>query len=220
MITIATNVVNVGMTFPGMWAVDALGRRNTTIYGSCGMAVSQLIVAITGAAISVNNQAGQKVLVAFTCIFIAHFAAIWGPFAWVITSEIMSNRARSKGVSLTTGSQWLLNFAIGYATPYLVDEGPGKAGLGSNVFFIWGGCCVIGLVFAYFFVAETKGLSLEQIDLLYRNSSVRNSPKYRRQILAENMQDETKDGIVAAARDKHLGIIGHHEHAESEKEVV
>lgn len=53
-----------------MWAVDALGRRNTTIYGSCGMAVSQLIVAITGAAISVNNQAGQKVLVAFTCIFI------------------------------------------------------------------------------------------------------------------------------------------------------
>ncbi|GAA5959624.1 hypothetical protein JCM8115_001270 [Rhodotorula mucilaginosa] len=220
MITIATNVVNVGMTFPGMWAVDALGRRNTTIYGSCGMAVSQLIVAITGAAISVNNQAGQKVLVAFTCIFIAHFAAIWGPFAWVITSEIMSNRARSKGVSLTTGSQWLLNFAIGYATPYLVDKGPGKAGLGSNVFFIWGGCCVIGLVFAYFFVAETKGLSLEQIDLLYRNSSVRNSPKYRRQILAENMQDETKDGIVAAARDKHLGVVGHHEHAESEKEVA
>ncbi|GAA5988498.1 hypothetical protein JCM10908_003589 [Rhodotorula pacifica] len=221
LITIATNVVNVGMTFPGMWAVDALGRRNTTIYGSCGMAVAQLVVAITGAVVSVNNQAGQKVLVAFTCIFIAHFAAIWGPFAWVITSEIMSNRARSKGVSLTTGSQWLLNFAIGYATPYLVDSGPGKAGLGSNVFFIWGGCCVIGLVFAYFFVAETKGLSLEQIDLLYRNSSVRNSPKYRRQILAENLQDETKHGVVAAAQDKHLGIVGHHEHAaESEKEAV
>lgn len=60
----------------GMWAVDALGRRNTTIYGSCGMAVSQLIVAITGAAISVNNQAGQKVLVAFTCIFIGEKSPI------------------------------------------------------------------------------------------------------------------------------------------------
>ena len=60
----------------GMWAVDALGRRNTTIYGSCGMAVSQLIVAITGAAISVNNQAGQKVLVAFTCIFIGEGSRI------------------------------------------------------------------------------------------------------------------------------------------------
>jgi hypothetical protein len=56
----------------GMWAVDAL----TTIYGSCGMAVSQLIVAITGAAISVNNQAGQKVLVAFTCIFIGEGSRI------------------------------------------------------------------------------------------------------------------------------------------------
>lgn len=53
---------------------------------------------------------------------------------WVITAEIIPNTARSKGVSLTTGSQWLLNFAIGYATPYLVDNGPGKAGLGSHVF--------------------------------------------------------------------------------------
>jgi hypothetical protein len=41
-----------------------------------------------------------------------------------------------------------------------------------------------------------------------------------RNSLAENMQDETKDGILAAARDKHLGVVGHHEHAESEKEVV
>ncbi|POY72073.1 hypothetical protein BMF94_4880 [Rhodotorula taiwanensis] len=220
LITIATNVVNVGMTLPGLWAVDALGRRYTTIYGSAGMAVCQLIVAVTGAAISVTNQAGQKVLVAFTCIYIAHFAAIWGPFAWVITSEIIPNAARSNGVSLTTGSQWLLNFAIGYATPYLVDKGPGKAGLGSNVFFIWGGCCVIGLVFAYFFVAETKGLSLEQIDLLYRNSSVRNSPKYRRQILEENLQDETKGAYLSTVHDKNTGAVGHLEHVDSEKEAV
>ena len=41
-----------------------------------------------------------------------------------------------------------------------------------------------------------------------------------RNSLAENMQDETKDGIVAAAHDKHLGVVGHHEHAESEKAVV
>ncbi|BGP57103.1 hypothetical protein JCM8202_000545 [Rhodotorula sphaerocarpa] len=214
MITIATNVVNVGMTFPGMWAVDKLGRRYTTMYGSIGMAVSQLIVAITGAAVSANNEAGQKVLVAFVCIFIAHFAAIWGPFAWVITAEIIPNTARSKGVSLTTGSQWLLNFAIGYATPYLVDNGPGKAGLGSHVFFIWGGFCVVGFVFAWFFVAETKGLSLEQIDLLYRNSTIRNSPSYNRYIIAENLQDETKDGMVVSAHHKPTGSVHHLEAAD------
>lgn len=37
-----------------------------------------------------------------------------------------------------------------YATPYLVDVAPGSAGLKTNVFWIWGGCCCIAFVFAYF----------------------------------------------------------------------
>lgn len=64
------------MTIPGIWAVDKLGRRKTMIYGAFGMAVCQLIVAATGTAIGTGNPAGQKVLVAFVCIYIAHFAAI------------------------------------------------------------------------------------------------------------------------------------------------
>lgn len=35
-------------------------------------------------------------------------------------------------------------------TPYLVDEGPGNAGMGAKVFFIWGGCCVAAVIWAYF----------------------------------------------------------------------
>lgn len=56
-----------------MWAVDKLGRRQTMIWGAVGMAVCQLIVAITGTAVSTGNEAGQKVLVAFVCIYIAFF---------------------------------------------------------------------------------------------------------------------------------------------------
>ncbi|GAA6035474.1 hypothetical protein JCM8097_000272 [Rhodosporidiobolus ruineniae] len=213
LITIATNVVNVGMTIPGILAVDRLGRRKLMIIGACGMAVSQLVVAATGTAIGSSNPAGQKVLVAFVCIFIAFFAAIWGPYAWVITAEVLPNSSRAKGVSLTTGSQWLWNFGIGYATPYLVDSGPGKAGLGAKVFFIWGGCCFVAIAFAYFFIPETKGLSLEQIDLMYRNSSIIGSNQFRKRILQENLHDETTDAYYSAARDKSHGTTGHHEHA-------
>ncbi|KAI5477310.1 hypothetical protein MNV49_006531 [Pseudohyphozyma bogoriensis] len=202
MITIAINVVNTGMTIPGMWAVDKLGRRRTMIFGAAGMFVAQIIVAATGTAIGVNNESGQKVLVAFSCIYIGIFAAIWGPYAWVITGEIVPNSVRSQAVSLTTGAQWLWNFGIGYATPYMVDSGPGKAGLGAKVFFIWGGCCLIAVAFAYLMIPETKGLSLEQVDLLYRNSSIMGSTAYNRKILAENLQDETKEGYSAALRDK------------------
>ena len=52
----------------------------------------------------------------------------------------------------------------------MVDSGKGNADLGSKVFFIWGGCNVIGGLFAYFMVYETKSLTLEQVDELYFES--------------------------------------------------
>ncbi|KAJ8097665.1 hypothetical protein POJ06DRAFT_270467 [Lipomyces tetrasporus] len=78
-----------------------------------------------------------------------------------------SLRTRSKSVALCTMSNWLWNFGIGYATPYMVDSGPGNANLGPKVFFIWGTFCLFAVVFVYLFVYETKDLSLEDVDELY-----------------------------------------------------
>lgn len=68
---------------------------------------------------------------------------------------------------LTNFIQWLLNWAIAYATPYLVNYGEGYANLQSKIFFIWFGCCFFCIAFVYFFIYETKGLSLEEVDELY-----------------------------------------------------
>lgn len=68
---------------------------------------------------------------------------------------------------MTTATNWLLNWAIAYSTPYLVDYGPGNANLQSKIFFVWGSCCFLCISFVYFFIYETKGLSLEQVDELY-----------------------------------------------------
>ena len=73
-------------------------------------------------------------------------------------------------MSMSTASNWLWNWGIGYATPYLVKTGPGNAGLGVKVFFIWGSTCLGCLLFTYFFIPETKGLSLEQVDELYNDN--------------------------------------------------
>jgi len=70
-------------------------------------------------------------------------------------------------MSLSTASNWLWNWGIGYATPYLVNTGAGNAGLEVKVFFIWGSTCFGCLLFTYFFIPETKGLSLEEIDEMY-----------------------------------------------------
>lgn len=70
-------------------------------------------------------------------------------------------------MACSIASNWLFNWAIAYATPYMVDPGPGNAALGAKVFFVWGTCCFICALFVYFFVYETKGMTLEQVDELY-----------------------------------------------------
>jgi len=67
----------------------------------------------------------------------------------------------------------------------LVDAGPGNLDLGTKVFYVWGSTCFCCIIFAYFCVPETEGLSLEQIDLLYRNVAPVHSVSFRKRLLAE-----------------------------------
>ncbi|KOS44781.1 hypothetical protein ACN38_g4348 [Penicillium nordicum] len=164
-ITLITSIINVVSTFPGLYMVEKWGRRPLLMFGAVGMCVSQLIVAIVGTAI--NSEVSNKVLIAFVCIYIFFFASSWGPVAWVVTGELFPLKARAKCLSITTATNWLLNWAIAYATPYMVNSGPGNANLQSKVFFIWGGFCFVCGVFVYTCIYETKGLSLEQVDELY-----------------------------------------------------
>ncbi|KAG9018327.1 hypothetical protein FRB93_000030 [Tulasnella sp. JGI-2019a] len=209
-ISVATNVVNVGMTVPGIYLVDKAGRRSLLLIGAAGMLICEYIVAIVGVTVSTENLAAQKVLIAFVCVYIAFFAATWGPIAWIVTGEIFPLNVRAKAMSMSTASNWLWNFGIGYATPYLVNAGPGNADLGVKVFFIWGSTCVGCLIFTYFCIPETKGLSLEAIDVLYQNTTPRNSVAYRRRLIGED------DGLGHAGVlvEKALGrekLAEHHE---------
>jgi SP family sugar:H+ symporter-like MFS transporter len=182
--TIITNVVNVVMTLPGIYGIERFGRRRLLLVGAAGMCVCEFLVAILGVTVPTSNLSGQKALVALVCIYIAFFASTWGPIAWVVTGEIFPLNVRAKAISLSVASNWLWNFGIGYATPFLVNVAPGSAGLQPKVFFIWGSTCFCCIIFTYFCVPETKGLSLEQIDVMYRNTTPIKSLAYRRQLIA------------------------------------
>ncbi|KAG2356514.1 monosaccharide importer [Suillus spraguei] len=215
-ITIIADVVNTVMTIVGVQLIDRVGRRRLLLIGAIGMCICEFIVAIVGVTVgqtktaTINgvassvavNLTAQRVLIAFVCFYIAFYAISWGPVVWVVTGEIFPLNIRAKAMSLSVASNWLWNFGIGYATPYLVDasttgvNGVKTADLGVKVFFIWGSTCLGCFFFTYFFVPEVKGLSLEQIDLLYRESSVLNSDSYRRQMLEEGETYVQKKGGV------------------------
>ncbi|GAM88482.1 hypothetical protein ANO11243_065150 [Dothideomycetidae sp. 11243] len=162
-----TSCVNVASTFPGLYMVEKWGRRPLLLFGAIGMAVCQFIVGGVGTGASIDNLSAQKALIAFVCIYIFFFACSWGPVAWVVTGELFPLKVRAKSLAMTTASNWLLNWAIAYSTPYLVNPGAGNANLGPKVFFVWGGCCFICIFFVWAMIYETKGLSLEQVDELY-----------------------------------------------------
>lgn len=125
--------------------VEKLGRRNLLLLGGIGMCVSQYIVAITGTVSGTTNLPAQRAAIAFVCIYIFFFASSWGPVAWVVTGELFPLKSRAKCLSMTTASNWLLNWAIAYSTPYMVNEQ--YANLQSKVFFVWGSFCFVCIAF-------------------------------------------------------------------------
>lgn len=187
---LVTNIVNVISTIPGMILVESLGRRRLLMIGAGGMAVCQLVVAAVGTAIP-NAYTANMVLIVFVCCYIFFFASSWGPVVWVVTSEIYPLKIRAKSMSISIASNWILNFAIAYGTPYLVEPGPGNANLKAGVFFIWGAFCVLSLIFVYFMVYETSKISLEQIDEMYeRVDHAWNSKSFQPSWSFQEMRDE------------------------------
>lgn len=113
-----------------------------------------------------------------------------GPVAWVVTGELFPLKSRAKCLSMTTASNWLLNWAIAYATPYLVNGGAGNANLQGKVFFVWGSFCLVCCFFVWALIYETKGLSLEQVDELYgKCSKAWQSKSFRPTISFAEVQD-------------------------------
>jgi hypothetical protein len=72
---------------------------------------------------------------------------------------IFPNRLRSIGVSAAVSALWISSFALTYSFP-VINRALGSAGS----FFIYGAICLAGAVFVFFFVPETKGRTLEEIE--------------------------------------------------------
>ncbi|KAK5080093.1 hypothetical protein LTR64_008786 [Lithohypha guttulata] len=205
LISLIFTLVNVCSTPISFWTVEKFGRRTILLWGALGMLVCQFLVAIIGVTVGFNklttNAAGDAVArnisavnaqIAFIAIFIFFFASTWGPGAWILIGEIFPLPIRSRGVGLSTASNWLWNTIIAVITPYMVGTDYGN--LRSSVFFIWGGLCTCAFVYTYFLVPETKGLSLEQVDKMMEESTPRTSAKWRPTKTFAEAMGRTADG--------------------------
>ena len=92
-------------------------------------------------------------------IFMAFFAIGPGVCVWLALSELMPTRIRSNGMSIAL----LINQAVSTTIAATFLPTVGKHGY-SSMFFVFAGCSVIYFITAAFFLPETKGKTLEEIE--------------------------------------------------------
>ena len=95
----------------------------------------------------------------FLCAFIAFFAIGPGVCVWLALTELMPTRIRSTGM----GIAMVLNNGVQFLSALFFPIVVGSHGFHA-MFFIWAGCTVIYFITAAFFMPETKGKTLEEIE--------------------------------------------------------
>ncbi|RMY81322.1 hypothetical protein D0861_08354 [Hortaea werneckii] len=112
-------------------------------------------------------------------VYICAYGISYSALAWALPSEVYSTVQRSKGVALATATVWLSNFIVGVATPPMISQ----AGFGTYVFFAT--MCFLGVGWAWTFVPETKGKTLEELDDVFGDATGQEEREVMRSVAAE-----------------------------------
>ncbi|KAI9664595.1 MAG: hexose transporter hxt1 [Bathelium mastoideum] len=158
--------VNFGCTFGGLYVVEHFGRRRALIFGGFWMFCCFIVFASIGH-YSLNQQNPQATpgagaaMIVFACLFIAGYAMTWAPIVWAYIGEIYPSRYRALAMGLATASNWTWNFLIAFFTPFITGDIDYRYG------YVFAACNFAGAFVTYFFVCETQGKSLEEIDTMY-----------------------------------------------------
>jgi len=152
---VITGAINLVFTVLSMFMVDRVGRRPMMIFGCLGIGISHLLCAW-----AYHARWGAGAVLTLTLSAIACYATTLAPVTWVLISEIFPNRVRSHAVSVSVSALWTASFLLTYTFPGL------NRLLGtSGTFLTYGVICLLGCVLNVRFVPETRGRSLEQIEM-------------------------------------------------------
>lgn len=150
--------INFIFTFVAILFIDKLGRRSLYLIGTMGMVVTLVMLAI-------SFYLKMEGIFTLICIllFIAFFASCIGPVFWTLLSEIFPNKIRGKALAFASFTQWIFNFLVVLLFPhFLASMG------GAKTFLFLAVMAFLQWLFTYLYVPETKGKSLEEIELMWK----------------------------------------------------
>ncbi|MGL4851063.1 MAG: sugar porter family MFS transporter [Phocaeicola sp.] len=151
---VITGVTNLLFTLVAIYTVDRWGRRALMYIGSVGLGLIYLLLGLF-----YHFQLTGLPMLLLVVLAIACYAMSLAPMVWVILSEIFPARIRGAAMALSTFFLWVASFLLTYTFPLL-----NQWLQASGTFWVYGTICFMGFLFIHFFLPETKGKSLEEIE--------------------------------------------------------
>ncbi|KAL0578680.1 hypothetical protein V5O48_003300 [Marasmius crinis-equi] len=113
------------------------------------------------------TEASKNMMVAATMLFTFSFSVSWAPLSYVVAAEVGTGALREKTMAFSSMVNVVCAFAVSFTLPYLLN--PPYANLQARVGYIYGSIAAVAMLYALFFVPETKGRSLEELDELFEH---------------------------------------------------
>ncbi len=176
--SVSVGVVNVAFTILSLFMIDKLGRRKLYFIGLTGMALALLALGTIFALQASLGDSIKWLTISLVWVYIAFFAISLGPLGWLIISEVFPLSVRGIGSSIGALSNWLFNGIVAFTFFKLVKglTMPGTAivlkgedlGNPAGAFYLYALVGILSIVWGYFFIPETKNVTLEKIEEHWR----------------------------------------------------
>ncbi|KAI9262890.1 general substrate transporter [Helicostylum pulchrum] len=179
-----------------IYTIERLGRRPLMYGGLIGQAVTLLIVGGCQYVVqTTGNPQASSAVVAFVMLYNFIFGAAWLGLAWLYPSEIFSTGLRARGNSMSTAANWLGNFVVAMIAPVLFEYAK------YWTFLLFGILNVLFLIPIYLWYPETKGKSLEEIEVLFSVQEIQDDAKSMASHIGSTaMYDKNQDSQSALER--------------------
>jgi Na+/melibiose symporter-like transporter len=161
----AVLLVTVTLTF---WMSDYIGRRPLLLFGSSVMWITFFIVsAVSGHDATIISDARRQVAVGMLFTWAVAYAATYQPVGYLAPAEMPTSKLRAKTSGISYFLQQIGGLIVTFVAPYMQNKAYGN--MGPYIGFFFGGISFLGLLFVYFCFPEVKGLSVEELDVLFDN---------------------------------------------------
>jgi len=149
--TVFIGCVNLLFTLLAMGLVDKIGRKPLMLLGAGGLTILYLFISYL---LGIKSTFVSWFLLSAIGIY----ALTLAPVTWVLISEIFPNKVRSAATSIAVLSLWAAYFVLTFTFPVLYSR------LQEKTFYVYSVICVIGFVFVFKKIKETKGKTLEELE--------------------------------------------------------